>query len=70
MLGMILALSMRKTLFVRWVSNWFTQKTFVERLERSLLERIAAGLGPVKIASGSEPERRYVTLGVIVRSFR
>ncbi len=40
-LGTILAVVMRKPLLVRYTNNWAVQKTFMGRLERWLLERIA-----------------------------
>jgi len=59
-LGMLLALAMRKPLFVRHCGNWFVQVTAAERFWKWFMERFAGGRNVMLATGGSfeMPSRR------------
>jgi glycosyltransferase involved in cell wall biosynthesis len=65
--GLLIALVLRKPLFVRYCANWIARKTTAERLWGWLLERIAGGRIVVLATGGSSnpPSTRNATVSWI-----
>jgi glycosyltransferase involved in cell wall biosynthesis len=53
-LVLVLASILRKPLLVRYIINWYEPRTFVDRFERRLLERIAGGKNVILVTGESE----------------
>ena len=53
-IGMLLALAMRKPLFVRYCGNWFVERTTAERFWKWFMERFTGGRN-VMLATGGAP---------------